>query len=909
MTHGTLTSPPVEPSETAAVLATTTLEVGGMSCAGCAVAVRGRLESLAGVEEAHVNPATGAAVVRHDPERVGREELARAVREAGYEVIDSAGAGGAGAPREASARMRLEITGMSCAGCAAGVQARLEEAPGVREAQVNLAAATATVTLDRPVDRARLVQAVEDAGYGVAEVEGDGATTAGAASMERESRPSRTGRREVEAKRLRHMYVKLAFALVAALFTMVASMPLMTSGGLMGQADPLMVLIRPLEGLFQGALPWLWAMEPRTLKLLLFVVTLPVLGWAGSQFYVGAWRSLRHRVANMNTLIALGTGAAFLYSAVATFVPSWFTEAGLPSDVYYEAVVWILALVLVGRVLEARAVGRASAAIERLLELQAHTARVLRNGREEEVAVDDVRPGDRIVVRPGETVAVDGVVVNGRSPVDESMLTGEPVPVVKEPGDEVVGATVNTTGSFVFEATRVGRETMLARIVRRVEEAQGSRAPIQKLADRVSAVFVPAVVAVAVVAFGAWGLWGPSPALVYALVSAVTVLIIACPCALGLATPTAIMVGTGKGAELGVLIRGGEALERAHEVDTVVFDKTGTLTVGSPAVTEVVCADGVRRDELLRLAAAVEARSEHPLAAAVVEAASEELPEAPVAAERFEATPGKGVAGWVDGRQVWVGTATWLDEQAVERNGALRERAAELEAAAKTVVWVARAEPGREGSAVLGEARRALGLLALEDPLEEGASPALERLRRMDLDLYLLTGDRRPTAEAIARRLDIPADRVIAEVLPEGKVQVVEELQRAGRKVAMVGDGINDAPALARADLGIAVGTGTDVAIEAADVTLIRDDLDGVATALSLARRTFRTIRQNLFGAFIYNSLGIPVAAGALYPAFGVLLSPVFASLAMAMSSVTVVGNSLRLRRFHPSTLRSNARY
>ena len=886
-------------------LTTTILPVGGMSCAGCAAAVRGRLQALPGVEEADVNLATGKATVRHEARRADRRALERAVREAGYEVLSEpeTGPGKARRPR----RVRLEVTGMSCAGCAAGVQARLEEVPGVESAHVNLATSSATVELGEPVERARLVRAVRDAGYDVGDGSRDDVTAADLAGGGEETASELPEPRAADSG-TRRMQLKLGFALIAAVFTMIASMPLMGSGGLMGQADPLMRLLEPLDGFFQRLVPWLWGLEPQTLKLLLFVVTLPVLAWAGSQFYVGAWKSLRHGVANMNTLIALGTGAAFLYSTAATFAPSWFTGAGLPPDVYYEAVVWILALVLVGRVLEARAVGRASEAIERLLELQARTARVQRDGGEVDVPVEEVRPGDRVVVRPGETVAVDGVVVEGGSAVDESMLTGEPVPVVKELGDEVVGATVNTTGSLVFEATRVGRDTMLARIVRRVEEAQGSRAPIQKLADRVSAVFVPAVVAIATVAFLAWWIWGPEPSLVYALVTAVTVLIIACPCALGLATPTAIMVGTGKGAELGVLIRGGEALERAHEVDAVVFDKTGTLTEGRPTVTDIVTeavmegvtdsATGSDREELLRLAAAVEVRSEHPLAAAVVETAERELGELPSPAERFEATPGKGVSGWVAARRVWVGTAAWLEGEGVRLPEPLSRRAAELEADARTVVWVAQAEPGREGSAVLGGAHRVLGLLALADPVKPGAERALERLRRRGLELYLLTGDRRSTAEAIARQVGIPADHVVAEVLPEGKVRVVEDLQREGHKVAMVGDGINDAPALARADLGIAVGTGTDVAIEAADVTLIRDDLEGVATAVVLARRTFRTIRQNLFGAFVYNSLGIPIAAGVLYPAFGLLLSPVFASLAMALSSVTVVSNSLRLRRF-----------
>jgi Cu+-exporting ATPase len=748
------------------------------------------------------------------------------------------------------------------------------------------------VELEAPVPRQRLVEAVRAAGYGVAETEVETAGEPAAAKSKREE------------QRIKTLGRKLAFALAAAVFAMLASMPLMQQASAVGHADPLMRLLHPVDNALRSALPWLYSVDPQHLKLLLFAVSVAVMAWAGSQFYVGAWQSLKHGAANMNTLIALGTGAAFLFSAVATFAPELFERAGLPADVYYEAVVWILALVLLGRLLEARAVGRTSAAIERLLALRPPTARVVRDGGEADVPVEEVLPGDRVIVRPGERIAVDGVVREGGSRVDESMLTGEPVPVAKGSGDEVVGGTVNTTGSLVFEATRVGRETVLARIVRMVEEAQQSRAPIQRLADRISAWFVPAVVALAAVAFGMWWIWGPEPSLLYALITAVTVLIIACPCALGLATPTAIMVGTGKGAEQGVLIRGGEALEQAREVDTVVLDKTGTLTEGRPRVTEAIPAPEVARWELLRLAAALEVRSEHPLATAVAAAARAELGETPLPpVERFEAVAGKGVQGWVEGRQLWVGSAAWLVELGLDLEAPVLAEAAErLERRAETAVWVAVDDPGRKGSAVLGGGSRSvLGVLAVADPVKDGAASAVARLRGLGLDLHLLTGDRRATAEAIAREVGIDAAHVISDVLPQDKVAVVERLQTEGRVVAMVGDGINDAPALARADLGVAIGTGTDVAIEAADITLIRDDLAGVATAIALSRATVRTIRQNLFGAFIYNVIGIPIAAGALYPAFGVLLSPVFASLAMALSSVTVVSNSLRLKRWKPA--------
>ena len=772
---------------------------------------------------------------------------------------------------------------MSCAGCVAAVERRLRAVPGVARADVNLVTARAAVAFDPArAGRAELIEAVRQAGYSVPEAPAPAAAAKGTRAASEGGEVAAVAE-DPAARAYAVLRRKLFFALPAAVVAMLASMPLMHAGGALGGADLFLRLIAPLDGVVRAVLPWLYRVDPTTLKLALFALTVAVMAWPGAQFYAGAWRSLRHRAANMNTLIAVGTGAAFLYSAAATFAPGLFNRGGLPADVYYEAVVWILALVLLGRVLEARAMGRASSAIRALLDLAPPTARVLRGGEEIAVPAADLRPGDRVVVRPGEKIATDGAVEEGRSSVDESMLTGEPVPVAKEPGDQVVGGTVNTTGALVFRASRVGRDTVLAQIVRLVEGAQRSKAPIQRLADRVAAVFVPAVIAVAVVAAGVWAIWGPEPRLLYALVAFVTVLIIACPCALGLATPTAILVGTGKGAENGILIRGGEALEVAHKLTTVLLDKTGTVTAGKPAVVEVIPAPRIDRERLLRLAAAVERRSEHPLAAAVV-AAGGAAPSA-ATAEAFSSSPGEGVSGRVDGAEVLVGSAAWLRRSGVD-TAPLEPEADRLAAAGRTAVWVA-----VDGAAA--------GLLGVVDPVKPGAADAVGRLRRMGLEVVLLSGDRRAAAEAVAREVGI--ERVLAEVLPDGKAAEVRRLQSEGRIVGMVGDGVNDAPALAQADLGIALGTGTDVAIEAAGITLIGGDLRGAARAIELSRATVRVIRQNLFGAFVYNALGIPIAAGALYPFFGILLSPVFASLAMAMSSVTVVGNSLRLKGWRPA--------
>ncbi|HEX5641630.1 MAG TPA: copper-translocating P-type ATPase, partial [Thermoleophilia bacterium] len=609
--------------------------------------------------------------------------------------------------------------------------------------------------------------------------------------------------------------------------------------------------------------------------------------WVGWQFDTTAGAALKHGTTTMNTLVALGSSAAYLYSVLGVLFPAFFEHQGLGEPMYFDSSAFIITLILLGRLLEARAKGQTGAAIKALIGLQPKTARVIRGGAETDVPIAQVLVGDLIVVRPGEKVPVDGLVEEGSSAVDESMLTGEPIPVGKHPGDEVIGATMNTTGSFTFRATKVGSETALAQIVRLVEQAQGSKPPIARLADVIAAYFVPVVIVIATLTLVVWLVFGPSPALNYALLNFVAVLVIACPCALGLATPTAIMVGTGKGAENGVLIRDGAALETAHKLDVVVLDKTGTITEGKPRVTDVVLfgsghgtvfATGDRLDntELLRLVAGAERGSEHPLAVAILAAAAERGIEAP-AATGFEAIAGHGIRAQVDGHTVVAG-----NERLAGHAG---ERAAQLAGQGKTVVTVmVDDEP--------------VGAIAIADTVKPSSAAAVGRLRQLGLDVVMLTGDHEATARAIAAQVGI--DKVVAEVLPEQKAAKVAELQQDGSRVAMVGDGINDAPALAQADVGIAIGTGTDVAMEASDVTLMSGDVGGVATAVDLSRATIRTVKQNLFWAFAYNVALIPLAAGVFYPAFGILLSPIWAAAAMGLSSVTVVSNSLRLRRFRP---------
>jgi Cu+-exporting ATPase len=630
----------------------------------------------------------------------------------------------------------------------------------------------------------------------------------------------------------------------------------------------------PVEHALPGGwLPWI--------ELLLAT---PVVLWGGWPFFQRGWASIVHRSTNMFTLIAMGTGVAYLFSLTATVFlgvfPASFRDMSGTPPVYFEAAAAIVTLVLLGQVLELRARSRTGAAIRALLDLSPKTARILRDGTEQDVPLDQVKPGDRLRVRPGEKVPVDGAVLEGTSAVDESMITGESMPVTKEPGSRVIGATVNTTGSFLMRAERVGSETLLARIVQMVSQAQRSRAPIQRLADRVAAWFVPAVIAIAALTFVVWALFGPEPRLAHALVNAVAVLIIACPCALGLATPMAIMVGTGRGARVGVLIKNAEALEILEKVDTLVFDKTGTLTEGKPTVESVVAASGGNETELVRLGASLEQGSEHPLGSAIVAAARENnIPLAGVS--DFQSHPGLGISGKVDGRTVAAGNEKFFQQKSISFD-AFAQPAGNLRHNGQTVVFVA-----LEG--------RPAGLIGIADPIKPSTAQALRDLKGAGLRIVMLTGDSRGTAEAVARKLGI--DNFEAEILPEKKSEVVRRLQREGRTVAMAGDGINDAPALAQADVGIAMGTGTDVAMESAGVTLVKGDLAGIVRARKLSQATMRNIRQNLFFAFVYNLLGVPIAAGVLYPFFGLLLSPILAAAAMSFSSVSVITNSLRLRK------------
>ena len=627
------------------------------------------------------------------------------------------------------------------------------------------------------------------------------------------------------------------------------------------------------EGSFMTLINWLG-----------LVCSTPVVFWAGWPFFERGWASIRTRQPNMFTLIALGIGAAWLYSAVGTIAPQLFPAAlrmhGGPVETYFDTAVVVTVLVILGQVLELRARGRTSTALRQLLDQAPQTARIIRDGQETDEPVAHIRLGDRLRVRPGEKIPADGVVVEGRSTVDESMLTGEPVPVPKEPGARVTGATLNGTGSFVMRAERVGSETVLAQIVRMVGEAQRTRAPIQRLADAVSAWFVPAVVVVSLAAFVGWYVWGPEPRLAFALLSAIAVLIIACPCALGLATPMAIMVGTGRGASAGVLIRNAEALERLDKVDTLVVDKTGTLTEGRPRVTNVVAFAPFSDLDVLKFAAGLEQASEHPLAAAVVEAArARGLKRSAVSA--FQSRTGLGVSGSIEGRAVLVGSAKFLSANGLD--------AGQLEAATAAV------RPAGQSAILVAVDGRLAGVMSVEDPIKSSTIEAIRRLHADGLRIVMLTGDLRATAEAVAAAVGI--DEVIAEVQPEEKREVIRRLQSEGRQVVMAGDGINDAPALAEASVGIAMGTGTDVAIESAGITLVGGDLMGIARARRLSRATMRNIRQNLFLAFVYNAVGVPVAAGALYPFTGLLISPIWASAAMTFSSVSVIANALRLRR------------
>ncbi|HSA57914.1 MAG TPA: heavy metal translocating P-type ATPase [Gemmatimonadaceae bacterium] len=774
--------------------------------------------------------------------------------------------------------MTIPVSGMTCAACQARVQRVLQRTPGVQDAVVSLMTNTATVHFDGAAIAPReLVARIRATGYG--------------AELPREEVGALEAQQALDDARereFRELRTKALVTLVAGAIAMVVSMPLMEAHAHLGAGviDPFMRWTTAwISPALRPVAPWLYGVPAPVLSYGLLLLTGGIMLWAGRHFYVRAWRAFRHHAADMSTLIAVGTGAAFVYSAVATLAPGSFLSRGVAPDVYYEAVIIILGFILLGNAFEARAKGRTSAALRKLVDLQPATALVLRDGREQDLPLDAVAAGDLVLVRPGERLPVDGEVESGESAVDESMLTGEPFPVAKAAGARVIGGTINRTGAFRYRATTLGAKSVLAQIVRLMRDAQGSRAPIQNLADRVSAVFVPVVLSLAIATFVVWYVFTPegTPPL-RAFAASVAVLIIACPCAMGLAVPTAVMVATGRGAELGILLKGGEALERSAGIDTVVLDKTGTITEGRPAVSDVEALPPFTGDEVLALVASLEQSSEHPLAGAIVGAARERGLAAGLATS-FRSQPGKGILGSVGQRALVVGNDALLRDSGVDVEP-LAARAAALAARARTVVFVA----------IDG---RLAGLLAVSDPVKATSRDAIARLHELGLSVVMLTGDVESSAQAIAREVGV--DRVVAGVLPAGKVDEIRRLQREGRVVAMVGDGINDAPALAQADVGVAMGTGTDIAIEASDVTLLRGDLRRAAHAILLARRTMRLTRQNLFWALIYNVLGIPIAAGVLYPAFGVLLSPILASAAMAFSSVSVVTNSLRLARTRPA--------
>lgn len=748
--------------------------------------------------------------------------------------------------------VNLRLKGMGCASCATRIEEAINGVPGVSECSVNFGAEQARVKYNpKKADLEQIQQAVSDAGYGAQPMEELGM---GEDDVERNAR-------ETEQRELRQ---KVIVGGIISAILVIGSLPMMTG----------------------VHMPWMptWAHDP----WFQFILTTPVLFWCGKSFFVGAWKAFKRHASDMNTLVSLGTGAAYFYSLFISIFPEFLRAQGLEPEVYYEPAAVIITLILLGRLLENRAKGETSEAIRKLMGLQAKTARVIRKGKEVDIPIQEVSVGDIVVVRPGEKIPVDGEVIEGTSAIDESMVTGEPVPVKKQAGDEVIGATINKTGSFKFRADRVGKDTVLAQIVKLVQDAQGSKAPIQRLADQVTGVFVPVVIAIAIATFVIWFDFMGNVTL--ATITTVGVLIIACPCALGLATPTSIMVGTGKGAENGILIKGADSLELAHKIKAIVLDKTGTITQGKPTVTDYVTVSGTAHGneiKLLRFAAAIENQSEHPLAEAIVEYAKSQGVETPFPqVSDFEAVSGLGVQATVSDRFVQIGTQRWMDELDIDTKPLHSHREA-WESAAKTTAWIA----------VDGQIE---GLFGIADALKPSSANAVKALRKMGLEVVMLTGDNRQTAEAIAREVGI--SRVFAEVRPDQKSAKVKELQAEGKIVAMVGDGINDAPALAQADVGIAIGTGTDVAIAASDITLISGDLDGIVTAIKLSHATITNIRQNLFFAFIYNTAGIPIAAGILYPLTGWLLSPIFAGAAMALSSVSVVTNALRLRNFHTQT-------
>jgi P-type Cu+ transporter len=812
------------------------IPIEGLSRGSPGAGLEASLRSARGVRRTFFNPATKKLSLWYSTEETGAADLYQAVKDAGFQTGTNS--------------LRLRISGIYCSGCISQIEAALKNVGGVAAATLNPATSEALVEYwPQSTDLVSLESAVDSLGMYRADI-------AKAESPEGLAREQDDAQREY-----RSLMRKWWFAALIGIFTMIFSYPQLIPG------------LRDLVPKGSEPLRHLW--------MAMGVGALAVMIYSGSQFFTGMWESLKHRTANMHTLIALGTGVAWIYSTIAVLFPQIFPSPGM-ADEYYDVTVVVTALVVLGLALEVKAKGRTSEAIQKLIGLQPKTARVIRGGKEMDIPVEEVLVGDTIVMRPGEKVPVDGIVASGSSAVDESMTTGESIPVEKGPGDEVIGATINKTGSFQFRATKVGKDTVLSSIIRMVKDAQATKVPVQRIVDVVASYFTPAVMILSIIGFIIWFDFGPQPAFIYALIVAVTTLIIACPCALGMATPMSLTTGIGLGAVNGILIRGGGSLQMAKELNAVVLDKTGTITHGKPSLTDIR-AVGVGQDDLLRLTAAMERGSEHPLASAIVEAADrKQLP--PAAVSDFRAIPGYGVEAVVDGRRLLLGNLRLVKERGISV-GALEQEAQRLADDGKTPLYA-----GLDGTAA--------GLIAVADTVKEDSAQAIGILRRMGIEVVMITGDNERTARAVAKQVGI--DRVLSEVLPHDKARNLQKLQQEGKKVGMVGDGINDAPALAQADVGFAIGSGTDVAIEASDITLIKGSLLGVVTAIKISRATMRNVFQNLAGAFIYNMLGIPIAMGLLYPFFGVLLSPLIAAAAMSFSSVTVISNANRLKLWKP---------
>ena len=818
-------------------LAQVALPIADLQRSG-ALALERALSAITGIDRAVANVKAGHMVVDYDPARVSVADLLGAVRRAGFSPSGQT--------------LRLKIGGIYCAECISRIEHALKAVPGVLDATMSAASNEVRVTYAPSIgDLKRLTTAIEQTGPYTATRAPDA------------SEPELDKQALATEQEYRTLMRKWWFAAAVGAPTMILSYPYLIPG------------LRELLPRGGQALWWVW--------FAMGIASLAVLIYSGNQFFVGMWEGLKHRSANMHTLIAIGTGVAWIYSSIALLFPQIFPSEEF-TDVYYDVTVVVTALVVLGLAMELKARGRTSEAIKKLIGLQARTARVIRDGNEHDIPVEEVLVGDIVVVRPGEKIPVDGIVVDGQSAVDESMITGESLPVSKKVDDELIGATINKTGAFKFRATRVGKDTALANIIQLVQDAQGSKVPIQRIVDQVSAYFTPAVMILAIIGFVVWYDFGPAPALTYALIVSVTTLIIACPCALGMATPMSLTTGIGLGAQNGILIRSGDALQTASQLNAVILDKTGTITIGKPSLTDVVLLPAWDEDEVLRLAASVEKASEHPLAQAIVEGAlARTLALSEVTA--FEAIPGHGVSASVEGRQILIGNLKLMQREAI-----VLER---LEAEARKL-----ADDGKTPMYIALE-RKAAGIIAVADTVKEDSKAAIAAMKQLGLEVVMITGDNERTAKAIARQVGV--DRVLAEVLPQDKALNVQKLQLEGKKVAMVGDGINDAPALAQADVGMAIGTGTDVAIEASDITLIKGSLAGVVTAMQISRVTMRNVYQNLVGAFIYNSLGLPIALGALYPFVGILLSPLLAALAMSFSSVTVISNANRLKYWKPA--------